>query len=275
MMTTTVPQALSIAGFDGGGGAGLQADLKTFQERYVFGTTILTALPIQNTQGVSNVFEIPLTAIEEQFESIEADFAIAAVKTGMLFTTEIIDLVVSFLAKGTFGPLVVDPVMVAKSGHHLLKEAAVQRLKNKLIPLATVITPNIPEAECLIGKQIHTKAQMIEAAKNIQQLGVKNVVVKGGHHLEGKHSTDILLLENGTIHELSEKRIATKNTHGTGCTFSACITAELAKGRTVLEAVVTAKAFIQAAIADGIQVGHGNGPTNHWAFRKVEICEKK
>lgn len=263
-------QALSIAGFDGGGGAGMQADLKTFQERHVFGTSVLTALPIQNTQGVTNVFDIPLEAIVEQLVSIKEDFAISAVKTGMLFTAEITELVADFLATANFGPLVVDPVMVAKSGHHLLKESAVEMVKQKLLPLAEVVTPNIPEAEVLIGATIQTQAEMIEAGQKIQQLGAKNVVIKGGHHIEGEQSTDILLLADGTIHRLSQPRIATKNTHGTGCTFSACITAELAKGKSVLEAVTIAKGFIQAAIADGIQVGHGNGPTNHWAYRKVE-----
>jgi hydroxymethylpyrimidine/phosphomethylpyrimidine kinase len=262
-------QALSIAGFDSGGGAGLQADLKTFQERMVFGTSVLTALPIQNTQGVQKVYDIPLEAIDDQLAIIKADFKLSAVKTGMLFTADITKLVADFLKTAAFGPLVVDPVMIAKSGHALLKESAVSALIEHILPQAFVVTPNIPEAEVMSGMSILTREDMIEAGKKIQALGAKNVVVKGGHHLEGDHSTDLLLLENGQCDWLSAPRIDTKNTHGTGCTFSACITAELAKGKTVSEAVHIAKAFIQAAIANGISVGLGNGPTNHWAYRKV------
>ena len=266
-------QALTIAGFDGGGGAGMQADLKTFQERFVFGTSVLTALPIQNTKGVTNVFDLPMDAIEEQLVSIKDDFHISAVKTGMLFTAEITTLVAEFLKSANFGPLVVDPVMIAKSGHALLKDSAIYAVKNELLPLACVVTPNVPEAEVLTERTITTKEEMIEAGRTIQQMGAKNVVVKGGHHIEGVNSEDMLLLENGQVEWLPGKRIDTKNTHGTGCTFSACITAELAKGASVLEAVTTAKAYIQAAIEEGISVGHGNGPTNHWAYRKVENNE--
>ncbi|MGM0123392.1 phosphomethylpyrimidine kinase [Enterococcus sp. AZ194] len=263
-------QALTIAGFDGGGGAGMQADLKTFQERRVFGTSVLTALPIQNTKGVTNVFDLPIEALKEQLVSIKEDFKISAVKTGMLFTAEITTVVAEFLKTAEFGPLVVDPVMIAKSGHALLKETAVRAVKEQLLPLACVVTPNVPEAEVLIGKTITTREEMVEAGKLIQRMGAKNIVVKGGHHIEGAISEDMLLLENGQVKWLAGKRIDTKNTHGTGCTFSACITAELAKGERVLDAVTTAKAYIQAAIEDGISVGHGNGPTNHWAYRKVE-----
>lgn len=263
-------QALTIAGFDGGGGAGMQADLKTFQERLVFGISVLTALPIQNTKGVTNVFDLPVDAIAEQLASIKEDFKIKAVKTGMLFTAEITTLVAEFLRTADFDPLVVDPVMIAKSGHALLKDSAVAAVKEKLLPLAVVVTPNIPEAEVLTGMTIATKEEMIAAGKKIQQMGAKNVVVKGGHHTEGANSEDMLLLENGLTQWLPGKRIDTKNTHGTGCTFSACITAELAKGYSAEEAVITAKAYIQAAIEDGIFVGHGNGPTNHWAYRKIE-----
>lgn len=267
-------QALSIAGFDSGGGAGLQADLKTFQERQVFGTSVLTALPIQNTQGVKKVYDLPIQAIQEQLEVIAEDFSISAVKTGMLFTEEITHLVADFLTHSAFGPLVVDPVMIAKSGHALLKDSAVKALITEIIPQSFVITPNIPEAEVISQMNIGTKEEMVLAAKKIQLLGAKNVVVKGGHHLDGDNSSDVILLESGAIEWVSSKRINTKNTHGTGCTFSACIAAELAKGIDVLTAVTTAKHFIQAAIEDGIQVGHGNGPTNHWAYRKVEQSER-
>ncbi|WP_086349369.1 bifunctional hydroxymethylpyrimidine kinase/phosphomethylpyrimidine kinase [Candidatus Enterococcus clewellii] len=268
-MNTTI-QALTIAGFDSGGGAGLQADIKTFQERMVFGTSVLTALPIQNTQGVQSVYDIPIAAISDQLQVIAEDFSIQAVKTGMLFTEEIIRLVAAFLRQNHFGPLVIDPVMVAKSGHALLKDSAVRALIEELLPLAAVVTPNIPEAEVITGMAITTKSDMMEAGKKIQALGAKHVVVKGGHHIEGQESSDMLLLSSGEVEWLSTERIQTKNTHGTGCTFSACITAELAKGTAVKEAVHIGKAFIQAAISDGIDVGLGNGPTNHWAYRKVE-----
>lgn len=267
-------QALTIAGFDSGGGAGVQADLKTFQERYVFGASVLTALPIQNTQGVKKVYDLPIQAIEDQLIVVEEDFTISAVKTGMLFTEEMAHLVAEFLKHSNFGPLVVDPVMIAKSGHALLKESAIKALVTEIVPQAFVITPNIPEAEVMSEMTIETKEEMILAAKKIQLLGAKNVVVKGGHHLEGTQSADVILLEDGAIEWLSSKRIETKNTHGTGCTFSACITAELAKGVDTLTAIIIAKQFIQAAIADGIQVGQGNGPTNHWAYRKVEDSGK-
>ena len=267
-MNNTI-QALTIAGFDSGGGAGLQADLKTFQERFVFGTSVLTALPVQNTQGVKSVYDVPLAAITDQLQVIDEDFRISAVKTGMLFTGEIIQCVAGFLKDAEFGPLVIDPVMIAKGGHALLKPEAVKALVEELLPLATVVTPNIPEAEAISGASIGTRDEMIAAGKMIQELGAANVVVKGGHASGDAEAADMLLLETGEVHWLSSQRIDTRNTHGTGCTFSACITAELAKGRSVEEAVRTGKAFIQAAIADGIQVGRGNGPTNHWAYRKV------
>lgn len=266
-----IAQALTIAGFDGGGGAGMQADLKVFQERRVFGTSVLTALPIQNTKGVSNIFPIPLQAIEEQLASIQDDFIISAVKTGMLFTTEIVQLVADVIKKANMGPLVVDPVMVAKSGQPLLKESAIQALIQELLPSAFIITPNIPEAEIITKKQIKTKDEMIEAGKRIQALGVPNVIIKGGHHnSERTVSSDLVLFADREIQWLTTPRITTKNTHGTGCTFSACITAELAKRQELSKAIQTSKAFIQAAIEDGIIVGSGHGPTNHWAYRNVE-----
>ncbi|MCB5956305.1 bifunctional hydroxymethylpyrimidine kinase/phosphomethylpyrimidine kinase [Enterococcus sp. CWB-B31] len=268
-------QALTIAGFDSGGGAGMQADLKTFQERFVFGTSALTALPIQNTQGVKAVYDISTAAIIDQLNVIQEDFSIDAVKTGMLFTEEIIRCVAQFLQIADFGPLVIDPVMIAKGGHALLKEDAVQALIELLLPLAEIITPNIPEAEAISKMTITSQEDMAAAGKLIQSLGAKNVVVKGGHHLADKESSDMLLLSSGKIEWLTAERIDTKNTHGTGCTFSACITAELAKGKSVEEAVRIGKAFIQAAITDGIDVGKGNGPTNHWAYRKVKINEEK
>lgn len=269
----TTKQALTIAGFDSGGGAGMQADLKVFQERQIFGTCVLTALPIQNTCGVQKVYDLPLEAIKDQLAVIAEDFDIDVTKIGMLFSKEIIQLVSDFLKTVDFGPIVLDPVMVAKSGHALLKESAIQTLKEELLPLVTIVTPNIPEAEILANMSIQTKEDMVLAGQKIQQLGVKHVIVKGGHHIEGDLSEDVLVLDNQESYWLKNKRIDTKNTHGTGCTFSACMAAELGKGKSVLESVQIAKEYIQAAISDGIDVGHGHGPTNHWAYRKVEAMK--
>ncbi len=265
---TEKSQALTIAGFDSGGGAGLQADLKTFQERDVFGTCVLTALPIQNTMGVKKVYDLPIEAIQDQLSVVAEDFNLSAVKTGMLFTEEIITVVTDFLTKNDFGPLVVDPVMVAKSGQKLLLDDGIDSLIYRLLPLATVITPNIPEAEVILNHPIPDSAAMEKAALEIQRLGPKNVVIKGGHSNDAKQAADVLLLQDGSLHWLASRRIATENTHGTGCTFSACVTAELAKGKNVLEAVALGKDFIQAAISHPINVGHGHGPTNHWAYRE-------
>lgn len=267
-------QALSIAGFDSGGGAGMQADLKVFQELMVYGTTVLTALPIQNTLGVKKVYDIPLASIEAQLEVVFEDFELSAIKTGMLFTSEIIQLVSNYLKNHDFGALVIDPVMIAKSGQKLLLDSAINNMIELLIPLATVITPNIPEAELLLKRSINSSKEMISAAYDLQKLGVKNVIIKGGHSESSTQSDDLLLLEDGSYHWLTSTRYDTQNTHGTGCTFSAAITAELAKGKSILEAVEFAKEYIQMAISHPIAVGHGYGPTNHFAYREEMQNEK-
>lgn len=262
------PQALTIAGSDSGGGAGIQADLKSFQERQVFGTSVLTAVTAQNTLGVHAILNLPLATISSQLEAIASDFYIRAFKTGMLANAEVIELIAHYLRKNNFGPLVVDPVMVAKGGAALLADSAMDALKKELIPLATLITPNLPEAEMIIGQTLTTKKEIEKAAKKIQIMGAKNVVIKGGHRLDVTDAADFLLLEDGSSEWLSKPRIDTKRTHGTGCTFSAVITAELAKGQDVLSAVRIAKDFIHTAITNGIEVGHGQGPVNHWAYGK-------
>ncbi|MDR1568650.1 MAG: bifunctional hydroxymethylpyrimidine kinase/phosphomethylpyrimidine kinase [Streptococcaceae bacterium] len=267
-------QALTIAGFDSGGGAGLQADLKVFQELFVYGTSVLTALPIQNTLGVKGVFDIPLSAIEQQLAVVFEDFKLQAVKTGMLFTSEIIHLVANYIKQFEFGPLVVDPVMIAKSGQKLLLDSAIESMITELLPQANVITPNIPEAEVLLNRPINTKGEIVQAAFDLQKIGVDNVVIKGGHSQDNLHSDDLLLLADGKLHWLKSERFDTKNTHGTGCTFSACITAELAKGKSVYEAVIFAKKYIQLAISHPIAVGCGHGPTNHFAYRQESLNER-
>lgn len=271
------PQVVTIAGSDSGGGAGMQADLKTFQARHVFGMNIVVALTAQNTYGVQASLPIPSDFIDAQFQSLAADFAIKAAKTGMLADSEHVEAVVRNLQQVDFGPLIVDPVMVAKGGATLLEPEAVATIKSKLLPLADVVTPNLPEAEIIVGQPIKTDADTIAAALTIQQLGVKNVIIKGGHRSEDEQAADYILLEDDSSFWLSAPRIATGNTHGTGDTFSACIAAELAKGQPLKSAIVTAKAFLQGAISQGIFVGHGHGPTNHWAklSDKVRMSETR
>lgn len=263
-MGKKVAQVVTIAGIDSGGGAGIQADLKTFQMRGVYGMNIVVALTAQNTLGVQEAMPIPTTFIDEQFQSLADDFEIVACKTGMLFDKEHVLCVVNNLKKFDFGQLVVDPVMVAKGGHKLLSDDAIEVIKTELLPLATLVTPNIPEAEVLLGYPVSTKDEMIRAAKELQQLGVKNVIIKGGH-LDGDTARDCVLLENGELFFMSAPRVDTKNTHGTGDTFSACIVSELAKGLLMKEAIIVARQYLHGTIADGIVVGHGHGPLNHWA----------
>jgi hydroxymethylpyrimidine/phosphomethylpyrimidine kinase len=267
MQMKKVYKALTIAGSDSGGGAGIQADLKTFQELKVFGMSVLTAVTAQNTLGVQGVYPLSGEAVKQQIESIGTDLGTDAVKTGMLFSSEIIEAVAEKIKQFRWHNIVVDPVMIAKGGAPLLQEEAVSALKSALLPLATVITPNIPEAEVLTGITIRTLADRQEAAKRLREMGVKYVIIKGGHDEDETEAVD-LLYDGDEFTYFQSKRITTKNTHGTGCTFAAAITAELAKGSSVKEAVQTAKAFIQAAIENELGIGHGHGPTNHWAYRE-------
>jgi hydroxymethylpyrimidine/phosphomethylpyrimidine kinase len=261
-----VYKALTIAGSDSGGGAGIQADLKTFQELEVFGMSAITAVTAQNTLGVQGVYPLPLEAVAQQIDSVVVDLRPHAVKTGMLFSSSIIHLVASKIKEHQLQNIVVDPVMIAKGGAPLLQKEAIASLKSELLPLADVITPNIPEAEVLTGMEIRTIDDRKEAAKALHQLGVNYVVMKGGHG-DGEQLVD-LLYDGVRFYEWVSPRIETKHTHGTGCTFAAAITAQLAKGKTIYEAVDTAKQFIQAAIEDELGIGQGHGPTNHWAFRR-------
>ncbi|WP_456276077.1 bifunctional hydroxymethylpyrimidine kinase/phosphomethylpyrimidine kinase [Bacillus sp. AK128] len=259
-------KALTIAGSDSGGGAGIQADIKTFQELKVYGMTAITAITAQNTLGVQDVFPLPVETILNQLKSISEDLRPHALKTGMLFSSELIEAVSDAVKLYHWGNLVVDPVMIAKGGARLLQSEAVESVKKKLLPIATVVTPNIPEAEVLTGKQIYTLEDRKEAAKILIDLGVETVVIKGGH---GNEEMAVDLYYNGKSFELlSTPRIQTKNTHGTGCTFSAAIAAHLAKGASVFEAVQQAKSYIQLAITHDLQLGGGHGPTNHWAHRQ-------
>jgi len=260
-------KALTIAGSDSGGGAGIQADLKTFQELEVFGMTAITAVTAQNTLGVHGVQAIPKEMIASQIDSVAQDLGVDALKTGMLFSAEIIETVAEKIRQYGWKKVVVDPVMIAKGGAPLLQQEAIIAVKEFLLPYAYIITPNIPEAEELTGITIQTEADKIEAAKELIRFGVKNVIIKGGHDQDTNKSID-LLFDGKDSYTFTSHRFPTKNTHGTGCTFSAAITASLAKGLSVYDAVSIAKSFITAAIEEDLELGSGHGPTNHWAYKR-------
>ncbi len=254
------PLALTIAGSDSGGGAGIQADLKTFFALGVHGMSAITALTAQNTLGVSGVHEVPPEFVEQQIAAIATDIGIDATKTGMLSNASIVEAVADAVRTYKIDNLVVDPVFVSKHGDALLRESAVDALRNQLIPLATIITPNIPEAEGLLGYEIDPDEPDETAAKELVTLGPRWVLLKGGH-LRSDEATD--LLTDGTeVIRLSGERLDTKNTHGTGCTLSAALAACLAKGLAVPEAALEAKKFVTRAIERSLDIGRGIGPVN-------------
>ena len=257
-----VTRVLTIAGSDSGGGAGIQADLKTITVLGGFGMSVITALTAQNTLGVQGVYEVPENFVEKQFDSVATDIGIDAAKTGMLANSKIIRVVSKKLRQYGINKLVVDPVMVAKGGAPLIVNEAKKSLIEELLPLALIITPNIPEAEELAKIKVSSIDDMKKSAEIICGLGAKNVVVKGGH-LAG-NPVDILY-DGKNFHEFTSERIDTKNTHGTGCTFSAAITTKLAEGKSVFEAVKTAKEYTTTAIRFSLNIGSGHGPTNHLA----------
>jgi hydroxymethylpyrimidine/phosphomethylpyrimidine kinase len=259
--------ALTIAGSDSGGGAGIQADLKTFQELGVFGTSALTAVTAQNTYGVSAIQSMEPSIITAQIKAVKEDFAVQAVKTGMLFSAEIIQAVAAELRDSGI-PLVIDPVMIAKGGASLLRDEAVDALKSALIPLATVVTPNIPEAEVLTGLEIKSESDIERAAEHIMALGAQSVVIKGGHWKEAPFAEDLFVGSEGLRFSVRSPWVDTKDTHGTGCTYSAALAAFLADGESLPDAVISAKCFIHAAIENGLGIGGGHGPTNHWAYNR-------
>jgi len=261
MVCNKVCTAMTIAGSDSGGGAGIQADLKTFAALGVYGTCALTAITAQNTMGVTGVHEIPTEIIAAQIEAVLTDIGADAVKTGMLASSSIVEVVSQQLKTFRVTALVVDPVMVAKSGDSLLHQDAVEALRTLLVPLAAVVTPNIPEAEVLTGVKIVSDDDMRRAAESIVGMGAGSVVVKGGHR-EGP-ATD-LFYDGDRFQEFTAPRIDTKNTHGTGCTFASAVAAGLAKGLPLLEAVAQAKEFVTAAIDRSFPIGRGHGPLNHF-----------
>jgi hydroxymethylpyrimidine/phosphomethylpyrimidine kinase len=254
--------ALTIAGSDASGGAGIQADLKTFQAHGVFGMSAITAVTVQNTQKVYDIQEMSPAIVSGQITCLFDDIAIHAVKIGMVASTALIETIADTLTQLDLPPVVLDPVMISKSGYPLLHEAAQNALVRLLFPLAEVVTPNIHEAENLIRRPIETLAAMKDAARSILDLGARKVVVKGGH-LGEAHATDILY-DGQAFQDLTAARIDTRNTHGTGCTFSSAIAANLALGLPFFEAVANAKAYISGAIAHSLEIGQGHGPTHHF-----------
>lgn len=263
-MVNDYPQTLTIAGTDSGGGAGIPADVKTMQMRGTFATMVVVAVTAQNTLGVQDTLLLPKKIIDEQFASIAADLKISACKTGMLGDADHVKIVVANLKKYDFGPLIVDPVMVAKGGAKLLSDDAISTVRDELIPLASLVTPNIPEAEELTGITIKDQTDIKRAAQQLQAMGAKNVLLKGGHADDPTKADDYILLEDGNDFWLTAPRVNTKNTHGTGDTISACITSELAKGYSMEQAIMRGKEYVEATINQGIHVGHGHGPLNHW-----------
>ena len=269
MPQSSVAKALTIAGSDSGGGAGIQADLKTFAALGVYGASVLTAVTAQNTLAVTAVHEIPAAVIEAQIAAVLDDIGADAVKTGMLSSSAIIECVAGALERRAARPgvrrLVVDPVMVAKSGDALLRADAVSALCQRLIPMAAVVTPNIPEAEALTGLTIDGPDAVAEAARRIVAMGARSVVVKGGHR-DGP-ATDVYY-DGAGFQEFTAPRIATPNTHGTGCTFASAVAAGLARGMSAPDAVAQAKRYVTEAIRASFPIGAGHGPLNHfWQFR--------
>jgi hydroxymethylpyrimidine/phosphomethylpyrimidine kinase len=256
-----VPKALTIAGSDSGGGAGIQADLKTFTAFRVYGMSVITAVTAQNSLGVQGVENLPPAFVARQLRSVLGDLGTDAAKCGMLSTAPIIEAVVGVLAESPVPRLVVDPVMVAKSGDPLLRPDAQKALVERLLPLALVVTPNLPEAGALAGMPVGTRPEMEEAARRIHALGPRHVLVKGGH-LPGD-AVD-LLWDGRTFQAFTAPRVDSPSTHGTGCTFSAAIAAGLARGRPLAEAVREAKAYVTRAIREGFRLGRGVGQLRHF-----------
>ena len=262
MTQTQTPRAMTVAGSDSGGGAGIQADLKTFAALGVYGASAITAITAQNTLGVTDVLELPTAIIESQIDAIVTDIGADAVKTGMLSSSDIIEAVAAKLREHGLNRLVVDPVMIAKGGDRLLRTDAVDALRSALAPMAMVITPNAPEAETLTGLTITTPDDARTAAKAlVDELGARSAVVKGGH-LEGP-AIDVLY-DGAEFRTFSAERIDTPNTHGTGCTFASAVAAGLAGGMSIPDAVGRAKNYVTAAIRANFPMGGGHGPLNHF-----------
>jgi len=264
--TRVYRKVLIIAGSDSGGGAGIQADLKTASALGCYATTVITALTAQNTRGVAGIHAVPAGFVDQQIEAVLDDIGTDAVKIGMLFSVELIQVVASALRRHAVDRVVLDPVMVAQSGDKLLRDDAVEALKSELVPLATVVTPNLPEAAVMLGVDAAAVSDRKAAAEALAELGGRSVLIKGGH-LGGDSSDDLLyLIEENRFVQFAGPRIATANTHGTGCTLSSAIAARLARGVDIETAVREAKDYITGAIEAGAdyRLGSGHGPVHHF-----------
>lgn len=261
------PIAVTIAGSDSSGGAGIQADLKTFAALRVYGASVITALTAQNTRGVQAIHDVPADFVAAQIDSVFTDLSVTAVKIGMLSQVATIEAVAAGLRRHAGGiPIVLDPVMVATSGDRLISEEAVEALRRHLLPLADLVTPNLPETATLIGEaNAASENEAVAQGRRLLAIGARGVLVKGGHGI-GSESVDHLLCADGTLRRFAAPRIETRNTHGTGCTLSAAVAAGLARGLALVEAVAQAKRYVSAAIAgaDAVAVGRGHGPVHHF-----------
>jgi hydroxymethylpyrimidine/phosphomethylpyrimidine kinase len=265
-----VKTALTIAGSDSSGGAGIQADLKTFAALGVYGTSAITAVTAQNTVGVVEIYPLPADLVTAQIEAIAGDILVHATKTGMLATAAIVEAVTAAIKELDLPLVVVDPVMVSKSGARLLDEDGIQMLRTELIPRCTVVTPNIPEAELLSGRRIGSIEDARAAAHEIHQIGGSAVVITGGHGA-GDEIVD-LLFDGDLFTELQTVRIDTPNTHGTGCTFASAMAANLARGHAIVDDIVHAQDYVAGAIRHALTIGHGHGPVDHfWKQKKNRV----
>ncbi len=258
----TIARALTIAGSDSGGGAGIQADLKTFHELGVYGMSVLTALTAQNTVGVHGIHEVPADFVRAQLDAVVSDLGVDAVKTGMLANADIVAAVAAGLRAHRLERLVVDPVCASKHGDPLLRADAVAALRDDILPLAELVTPNTGEVTLLTGVQVHEVGDLPRAAKAVKALGPRWVLVKGGH-LPGNHDAVDLLYDGETAVEIPATRLETRDTHGTGCTLASAVAAQRARGRDLPDAVRAAKVFVTGAIASGLRLGAGIGPLDH------------
>ncbi|WP_028376270.1 bifunctional hydroxymethylpyrimidine kinase/phosphomethylpyrimidine kinase [Leeuwenhoekiella sp. MAR_2009_132] len=265
MKNYTYPSVMSIAGFDGSGGAGLQADLKTISALGCYATTVLTALPVQNTTGVKSIFSIPVSVVDEQLASIFDDILPSAVKIGMVHTPQLVETIARYLNQHPSIPIVFDPVMVATSGHKLIEEATIKSLVTHLFPIASIITPNMDEAALLAKMDVKNLDDMYVAGQKILQLGCKSVLLKGGH-LNESTLTSLYFKEDGSVLEYSFERYETRNMHGSGCTLSSAIASYIAQGKTLERAVQLGQDYVHKAIyhAKDVVIGNGNGPLNHF-----------
>ena len=262
----TYRKVLTIAGSDSGGGAGIQADLKTFSAMGCYGMSVITALTAQNTIGVTGIHPVPPSFVEKQMEAVLSDIGVDAVKIGMLYSAELIQTVAQVLKKYKIDKIVLDPVMVAQSGDKLLQDDAIEAIKIHLMPLSSVVTPNLPEASVLLDRKLHSIEDIKKGAKDLAGYGSRSVLIKGGHSNDNDSNDFLYLAKEDRFVVLKGKRIKTRNNHGTGCTLSSAIASCMAKGCKIEESVVKAKTYIHEAIRAGskYKIGHGHGPVHHF-----------